>query len=131
MKIIKKNQIIIFVIALMLITAGYLNYTTGDGEDLVATSSLVDSEEVAGIGDAKLVSSNVVDDRESSSNMVSDNTTTNTVTDEKSSVNSSENNTVATSGTVTKETDEYFTNSRLTRRYNVFTNDRELSKNIR
>lgn len=115
MKIIKKNQIIIFVIALMLITAGYLNYTTGDGEDLVATSSLVDSEEVAGIGDAKLVSSNVVDDRESSSNMVSDNTTTNTVTDEKSSVNSSENNTVATSGTVTKETDEYFTNSRLTR----------------
>lgn len=99
----------------MLITAGYLNYTTGDGEDLVATSSLVDSEEVAGIGDAKLVSSNVVDDRESSSNMVSDNTTTNTVTDEKSSVNSSENNTVATSGTVTKETDEYFTNSRLTR----------------
>lgn len=67
----------------MLITAGYLNYTTGDGEDLVATSSLVDSEEVAGIGDAKLVSSNVVDDRESSSNMVSDNTTTNTVTDEK------------------------------------------------
>lgn len=115
MKIIKKNQIIIFVIALMLITAGYLNYTTGDGEDLVATSSLVDSEEVAGIGDAKLVSSNVVDDRESSSNMVSDNTTTNTVTDEKSSVNSSENNTVATSGTVTKEIDEYFTNSRLTR----------------
>lgn len=115
MKIIKKNQIIIFVIALMLITAGYLNYTTGDGEDLVATSSLVDSEEVAGIGDAKLVSSNIVDDRESSSNMVSDNTTTNTVTDEKSSVNSSENNTVATSGTVTKETDEYFTNSRLTR----------------
>lgn len=115
MKIIKKNQIIIFVIALMLITAGYLNYTTGDGEDLVATSSLVDSEEVAGIGDAKLVSSNVVDDRESSSNMVSDNTTTNTVTDEKSSVNSSENNTVTTSGTVTKETDEYFTNSRLTR----------------
>lgn len=30
-------------------------------------------------------------------------------------MNSSENNTVATSGTVTKETDEYFTNSRLTR----------------
>lgn len=125
MKIIKKNQIIIFVIALMLITAGYLNYTTGDGGDLVATSSLVDSEEVAGIGDAKLVSSNAAESKEDSSesldttNMVSDNSTTNTVVDEKNNSDSSESQsgdkTVATSGTSTKETDEYFTNSRLTR----------------
>lgn len=125
MKIIKKNQIIIFVIALMLITAGYLNYTTGDGGDLVATSSLVDSEEVAGIGDAKLVSSNAVESKEDSSesldttNMVIDNSTTNTVVDEKNNSDSSESQsgdkTVATSGTSTKETDEYFTNSRLTR----------------
>lgn len=121
MKIIKRNQIIIFVIALMLITAGYLNYTTGDGGDLVATSSLVDSEEVAGIGDAKLVSSNAIEGHESSSesldntNMVNGNNTTNTAIDEKNNANSSENKTVTTSGTVTKETDEYFTNSRLTR----------------
>lgn len=125
MKIIKRNQIIIFVIALMLITAGYLNYTTGDGGDLVATSSLVDSEEVAGIGDAKLVSSNAIEGQDSSSesldntNMVSGNSTTNTVIDEKNNANSSEssneNKTVTTSGTVAKETDEYFTNSRLTR----------------
>lgn len=125
MKIIKRNQIIIFVIALMLITAGYLNYTTGDGGDLVATSSLIDSEEVAGIGDAKLVSSNAIEGQDSSSesldntNMVSGNSTTNTAIDEKNNANSSgsssENKTVTTSGTVTKETDEYFTNSRLTR----------------
>lgn len=125
MKIIKRNQIIIFVIALMLITAGYLNYTTGDGGDLVATSSLVDSEEVAGIGDAKLVSSNAIEGHESSSesldntNMVNGNNTTNTAIDEKNNANSSEssneNKTVTTSGTVAKETDEYFTNSRLTR----------------
>lgn len=125
MKIIKRNQIIIFVIALMLITAGYLNYTTGDGGDLVATSSLIDSEEVAGIGDAKLVSSNAIEGQDSSSesldntNMVSGNSTTNTVIDEKNNANSSEssneNKTVTTSGTVAKETDEYFTNSRLTR----------------
>ena len=125
MKIIKRNQIIIFVIALMLITAGYLNYTTGDGGDLVATSSLVDSEKVAGIGDAKLVSSNAIEGKDSASesldntNMVSGNDTTNTVIDEKNNVNSSmsqnENKTVTTSGTVSKETDEYFTNSRLTR----------------
>lgn len=125
MKIIKRNQIIIFVIALMLITAGYLNYTTGDGGDLVATSSLVDSEKVAGIGDAKLVSSNAIEGQDSASesldntNMVSGNDTTNTVIDEKNNVNSSksqnENKTVTTSGTVSKETDEYFTNFRLTR----------------
>lgn len=125
MKIIKRNQIIIFVIALMLITAGYLNYTTGDGGDLVATSSLIDSEEVAGIGDAKLVSSNAIEGQDSSSesldntNMVSGNSTTNNVIDEKNNANSSgsssENKTVTTSGTVAKETDEYFTNSRLTR----------------
>ncbi len=125
MKIIKRNQIIIFVIALMLITAGYLNYTTGDGGDLALTSSLVDSEEVAGIGDAKLVSSNAIGGNESSSegldntNMVSGNSITNTAIDEKNNANSSEssseNKTVTTSGTVAKETDEYFTNSRLTR----------------
>lgn len=62
MKILKKNQIIIFVIAFMLIAAGYLNYTTGDQKDFLATSKIMDSEEVAGIGDAKLVSSNSVQD---------------------------------------------------------------------
>lgn len=117
MKIIKRNQIIIFVITLMLITAGYLNYTIGDGEDLVATSSLVDSEEVAGIGDAKLVSSNAIDNSTSSS-MSSENT--NVVNNENianSNETSSKNKAVTTSGIAEneKETDEYFTNSRLTR----------------
>lgn len=30
MKLFKKNQVIIYVIALMLVTAGYLNYTSND-----------------------------------------------------------------------------------------------------
>ena len=30
MKLFKKNQVIIYVIALMLVTAGYLNYTTNE-----------------------------------------------------------------------------------------------------
>lgn len=127
MKIIKKNQIIIFVIALMLITAGYLNYTTGDGGDLVATSSLVDSEEIAGIGDAKLVSSNATENLPSSSissdttNVSSsNNTTTNTAVNDKENVNnnneiSSKDKTVTTSATQSKQNDEYFTNSKLTR----------------
>ena len=48
MKVIKKNQIIIFVIALMLITAGYFNYNS-ETESLIETSSIKDSEEIAGI----------------------------------------------------------------------------------
>jgi len=45
MKIIKKNQIIIFVIALMLITAGYFNYNN----QLSETSSIIETKEIAGI----------------------------------------------------------------------------------
>ena len=48
MKILKKNQIIILVIALMLVSAGYLNYS----------ANLNEVQKTASIGDAKLVSSN-------------------------------------------------------------------------
>ena len=63
MKVIKRNQIIIFVGALMLIVAGYLNFSDNGLpiNNLVPTSTLADAEEMASIGDAKLVSSNVVD----------------------------------------------------------------------
>ena len=63
MKVIKRNQIIIFVGALMLIVAGYLNFSDNGLpiNNLVPTSKLADAEEMASIGDAKLVSANVVD----------------------------------------------------------------------
>ena len=65
MKILKNNQIIIYVIALMLVAAGYLNYTS-QNDKLVETSSdagIIDTNQIADIGDAKLVSSNdVVED---------------------------------------------------------------------
>ena len=127
MKIIKKNQIIIFVIALMLVTAGYLNYTTGEGEDALATSGLAENAEVAVIGDAKLVSSNSLTNEESSSisseknNNISNNTVSSNVVkneENQSKTNIASNNvengekTVTTS---TKNNDDYFTNSRLTR----------------
>ena len=48
-KIIKKNQLTILVLALMLVTAGYLNYN----------ENIKTSTEVASIGDATLVSSNL------------------------------------------------------------------------
>lgn len=127
MKIIKKNQIIIFVIALMLVTAGYLNYTTGEGEDTLATSGLADNAEVAEIGDAKLVSSNSLTNEESSSisseknNNISNNTVISNVVnnEENQSKTNIESNNVEngekTVTTSTKNNDDYFTNSRLTR----------------
>ena len=131
MKIIKKNQIIIFVIALMLVTAGYLNYTTGEGEDTLATSGLADNAEVAEIGDAKLVSSNSLTNEESSSisseknNNISNNTVSSNVVnneENKSETNIASNNVENGEKTVTtstknsnKNNDDYFTNSRLTR----------------
>ena len=42
--LLKKNQIIIYVIAIMLMTAGYLNYTTKQGGDSVETSIEMESK---------------------------------------------------------------------------------------
>ena len=67
-KVFKKNQIVIFVIGLMLITAGYLNFT--NTEQSLETGALADAEELASLGDARLVSSsNIVE-----TNSVSDET---------------------------------------------------------
>ena len=43
MKILKKNQIVIYVIAIMLMTAGYLNYSTNDSNNSVETSMNIES----------------------------------------------------------------------------------------
>ena len=62
MKIFKKNQVIIYVIALMLMTAGYLNYTTNNekGNSLETSIQMEsgDDTQLADIGDATLVNSN-------------------------------------------------------------------------
>ena len=64
MKIFKKNQVIIYVIALMLMTAGYLNYTTNNEKDSSLETSIQmesgDDTQLADIGDATLVNSNDV-----------------------------------------------------------------------
>lgn len=64
MKFMKKNQVVIYVIALMLIVAGYLNFTAdGDFRSAVQTASSEEElDKMANIGDAQLVSSNVVSD---------------------------------------------------------------------
>ena len=60
MKFFKRNQVIISVIALMLMAAGYLNFTNNgsDFNKTAETGSLIDSEQMAAIGDPQLVSTN-------------------------------------------------------------------------
>lgn len=53
MKILKRNQLIVLVASLMLITAGYLNFTTN--QENVATSTIAERTDTA-IGDAEFVS---------------------------------------------------------------------------
>ena len=71
MKFLKGNQVIIYIIALMLITAGYLNYTTNNEaveETSAQTNTSVETNtvvqdnttQVGDIGDAALVNSNDV-----------------------------------------------------------------------
>ena len=119
--IIKKNQIIIYVIAIMLMTAGYLNYTTKQGENSIQTSLDIEAKDdsrLADIGDATLVSSSdvVVDDLKNETNTAN---TTNITTNEVKE-NTVQNNvnqvkiTEQTSSNVSNN-NEYFTKSKLER----------------
>lgn len=104
MKLLKKNQVVIYVIALMLVVAGYLNYTaTNDLNLAIQTSST--EEELAGnssLGDAQLVSSNVfVED--SSRNVATENNKT------------VDNNIISTSSNNLKNDVDYFSTSKLER----------------
>lgn len=115
MKLFKKNQVVIYVIALMLVVAGYLNYTaTNNLDSTIQTSSREEElDKMANIGDAQLVSSNVV----SEENYIEENTTNTTNTTNNSIVNNNEivdNNTITTSSSVSSN-NEYFSTSKLER----------------
>ena len=123
MKILKKNQIVVFVIGIMIIAAGYLNFTNNAS---LEAGVLADSEELASIGDAKLVSANVVESntiKENNANSEVNNIdeNKNNITDKedikdnaKTNMKEELDNTVETNNDVIT-TDEYFTNSRLER----------------
>lgn len=104
MKIIKKNQLTILVLSLMLITAGYLNYN-----DNIQTST-----EIAGIGDATLVSSNLSNSVNNELKNEIQTTNSNIATNEIASSVSTTEESIQTSTEVTNE-EEYFTSSRLER----------------
>lgn len=100
MKIFKKNQVVIYIIALMLVTAGYLNYTTSyNKKDSLETSVQTESQEdtqLADIGDAKLVTSNDVISEDvpiNSPNEINNTTTNNSISNTISS-NEIDNNIV-------------------------------------
>lgn len=114
MKNLKKNQIIIFVIALMLISAGYFNYTSNI-ED-IATSG---DTQYAGIGDAKLVNSNTVVSNNEISSTVSENVTntdtpTSSVSTDTNTISKNEINEIQETNAKVED-NEYFTKSRLER----------------
>ncbi len=79
MKVIKKNQLAILVISLMLITAGYLNYDASQSHNANTVGVNPDeSTHLASIGDAELVNANVTNE-----NSEGINTNVNQVTDDK------------------------------------------------
>ena len=123
-KLLKKNQIIIYVIAIMIMTAGYLNYTTNHGDGSVETSMQMESKDdtkLADIGDATLVSSNDIvggdttdtNTINTTSNENANNTTNTNNSTNNANINNSSQNTLETSSEASK--DDYFTKSKLER----------------
>lgn len=120
MKSLKRNQVIVFVIALMLVSAGYLSYTANNDGSMVPTSAELNSIDYAGIGDAKLVNSNGIEQINNSveTNVISNEENTNdnnTKQENSNSIVENEKTTNETVTTNTKEIDEYFSSSKLTR----------------
>ena len=122
MRLLKKNQVIIYVIVLMLMAVAYLNYTTQTGEQAVEASMQMEARDdtnTSNIGDATLVSSNDIsadNNTENTANSVTENTqNTATTNSETNTTNNeiSQNTTQTNAGTVS--TDDYFTKSKLER----------------
>ena len=104
--ILKKNQVIISVIAIMLIAAGYMNYTAKNKQTL-QTAALKDSEKYGDLGDATLVSTNAVSENVEETGALVENTPENieTVTE----------NTVSETSVPAVSDNQYFAESKLER----------------
>lgn len=115
--ILKKNQVIISAIAIMLIAAGYMNYTANT-KDALEASVLADTEAYAQLGDATLVAANVTDNTTigtaiSTNTENIENTENTENTGNTGNTGNTENTEVTQTGSSTS--DEYFTESRLER----------------
>lgn len=113
MKVLKKNQLAILVIALMLVTAGYLNFTANNA---VSTSSNTTKEQYATIGDATLVNSGELLEEKDKQNIIETINNSNEISKETSESNTNDNSNENTQSTSTKiEADDYFDKSKLER----------------
>ena len=111
MKLLKKNQVIIYAIAVMLMVVGYLNYTTRTGEALETSSSEVNE---SNIGDARLVSSNPVEENTlNETNTVSQELSNNEIKNEL--VNETSSDIAQETSSSSNNSDDYFTKSKLER----------------
>lgn len=111
--ILKKNQLAILVIALMLVTAGYLNYISNQEALQTGTNTVEGSDQYAAIGDATLVNSGELLEEKDKQNIL------NTIENAQASTNTVEN-TVENSSSIqtnaeAKNNDDYFTSSKLQR----------------
>jgi len=107
MKILKKNQLALLIISLMLITAGYLNYSSlYNGGEKEVSANVNNTLDLASIGDAELVNANVLEE-----NVVSND---NNASTEKKEKEEEETNSQIKKETKTNEVN-YFTNSKLER----------------
>lgn len=116
MKILKRNQLIILVISLMLITAGYLNFTAN--QENMQTSTIADRNDTT-IGDAQLVSTipkeneqNIVENliNQNQNNSQNENMSNDIEQTSNNNINSEDNK-----AKEEKKDDFYFTNSKLER----------------
>ena len=117
MRVLKRNQLIVLVVSLMLITAGYLNFTTN--QENVATSTIADRSDTA-IGDAEFVSTVPHEENKTEENVVVENNENNTTNE----TNSEQENIIETNATeqkqeesknVQSQKDYYFITSKLDR----------------
>lgn len=122
MKVFKKNQIVIYVLAFMLVAAGYLNYTTRtDTENKTIQTSSSEEELLAktNIGDATLVSASINNEVNNEVTNKSKNETKNEVKNEDTDIEgkeeNSKNNTTIQTNSKNTNIEEYFANSKIER----------------
>lgn len=113
MKRLKKGEITIYAIALMLVAAGYFNYTTFNNEQTQETYSEDVSQmnnQYANTGDAVLVSNNEVENKDENETQENEIQTSDIQKEEKNT-----NETQDTNSNSVEEKDDYYAESKLER----------------
>ncbi len=114
MKRLKKGEITIYAIALMLVAAGYFNYTTFNNEQTQETYSEDVSQmnnQYANTGDAVLVSNNEVENKDKNETQETETQTSQDIQKEEKNTNETQD----TNSNSVEEKDDYYAESKLER----------------